>query len=461
MDSKPDTGAVLNHRKVVVVGGGLAGLAAGVRLAEAGFAPLLLERRPFLGGRAYSFEDRETGVEVDNGQHVFVGACNEYQDFLRKIDARDNVRIPDRLDAPVLRNGKTSRLKANALPGPLANIKALLFYGHLSPAAKLRLFYGLLRIRLAKRKSGGVMEEKTFDLWLRQNLQNDETIDNFWNLITLPALNDDIRDVNADMGVMLFQTALMGAPQNAAIGYPVVGLSSLAGTAASNFIHDAGGEVRCGVGVSDVGFKEGRFRVQTSDGEAIRADACVVALMPDKMLEILPESHREDPFFSRAQQVQTAPIVGVHIWYDRTIMDDIFVAAIDSPVQWVFNVTGMRETREEDSGQHVVISLSGAWKWKDIPKAKLQELFVAEMARLFPVAGAANVQRFLVVKMLDATFRVVPGSGRHRLPQQTPEPGFFLAGDWTDTGWPSTMEGAVRSGNIASDLAIEYMKGMG
>ncbi len=451
----------MSRRRAVVVGGGLAGLAAGVRLAEAGFAPLLLERRPFLGGRAYSFEDRETGVEVDNGQHVFVGACNEYREFLQKINARDNVRMPDRLDAPVLRNGKTSHLKANALPGPLANFKALLFYGHLSPAAKLRLFYGLLRIRLARRKSGGVLEEKTFESWLRENLQTDETIDNFWNLITLPALNDDITDVNADMGVMLFQTALMGAPQNAAIGYPVVGLSSLAGTSASNFIHDAGGEVRCGVGVSDIGFDEGRFRVQTSNGEAIQADACVVALMPEKMLEVLPESLRGDPFFSRAQLVQTAPIVGVHIWYDRPIMDDIFVAAIDTPVQWVFNVTGMRETQEEDGGQHVVISLSGAWKWKDVPKAGLQELFVDEMARLFPAAGAATVKRFLVVKMLDATFRVVPGSGRYRLPQKTPEPGFFLAGDWTDTGWPSTMEGAVRSGNIASDLAIEHLKGLG
>lgn len=120
----------------------------------------------------------------------------------------------------------------------------------------------------------------------------------------------------------------------------------------------------------------------------------------------------------------------------------------------------MRETQEEDGGQHVVISLSGAWEWRDTPKAELRELFLAEMARLFPVAGAANVKRFLVVKMLDATFRVVPGSGRYRLPQKTPVPGFFLAGDWTDTGWPSTMEGAVRSGNIASDLAIEHLKGL-
>ena len=460
MDPKPHTGTVVNRRRAVVVGGGLAGLAAGVRLSAAGWKTLLLERRPFLGGRAYSFEDRETGVEVDNGQHVFVGACNEYQEFLRNIGAQDNVRIPNRLDAPVMRNGKVSRLKANALPGFLANTQALLSYGHLSPAAKARLFYGLARIRFVKRKPGGSLEDETFDSLLRRNMQNDETIENFWNLITLPALNDDIRDVNADMGVMLFQTALMGAPHNAAIGYPVVGLSSLAGTAASDFIHAAGGEVRCGVGVNDIGFEGGRMQVRTSAGETIQADACVVALMPDKMLDVLPDSNRKDPFFSQARMVQTAPIVGVHIWYDRPITDDIFVAAIDTPVQWVFNVTGMRESQEEDGGQHVVISLSGAWKWRDTPKAELRELFLSEMARLFPVAGAAKVKRFLVVKMLDATFRVVPGSGRYRLPQKTPVPGFFLAGDWTDTGWPSTMEGAVRSGNIASDLAIEHLKGL-
>ena len=121
----------------------------------------------------------------------------------------------------------------------------------------------------------------------------------------------------------------------------------------------------------------------------------------------------------------------------------------------------MRGTEDDDGGQHIVISLSGAWKWKDMPKAELRELFTAEMARLFPTASAANVKRFLVVKMLDATFRVVPGSGRYRLPQKTDEPGFFLAGDWTDTGWPSTMEGAVRSGNMAADLAIEHLKGLG
>ena len=457
----PHSDPVLNRRRAVVVGGGLAGLAAAVRLSEAGYEPLLLERRPFLGGRAYSFEDKETGVEVDNGQHVFVGACNEYQEFLQKIGAQDNVRMPKRLDAPVLRNGKMSRLKANGLPGSFANIKALLFYGHLSPAAKLRLLYGLLRIRLAKRESGGPMEDETFDSWLRRNMQNDETIENFWNLITLPALNDDISDVNADMGVMLFQTALMGAPHNAAIGYPLVGLSSLAGTAASNFIRAAGGEVRCGVGVNRIGFDDGRIRVQTSAGETTSADACVGALMPEVVLDVLPESHRGNSFFSQARKVQTAPIVGVHIWYDRPIMDEMFVAAIDTPVQWVFNVNGMRGTEDDDGGQHIVISLSGAWKWKDMPKAELRELFTAEMGRLFPPAAASNVKRFLVVKMLDATFRVVPGSGRYRLPQKTDEPGFFLAGDWTDTGWPSTMEGAVRSGNMAADLAIEHLKGLG
>ncbi len=457
MAPEPSSDTALTGRRVVVIGGGLAGLAAAVRLAEAGLSPLLLERRPFLGGRAYSFVDRDTGVEVDNGQHVFVGACFEYKEFLDRIGASSNAHIPERLDAPALRQGKLSRLKAAAVPGPFANLKALLGYGHLSVGAKLRMLYGMARMRLASRGPGGPLENENFDSWLRRHGQNDETIENFWNLITLPALNDDVTEVSADMGLMLFVTALMGDPEKAAIGYPAVGLSSLAGVAAAEFIEAHGGEVRCATAALSVGFDDGRVEVQTADGGIIHARACVSALMPGALLGILPEDLRAGPFFSGAAGIQTAPIVGVHVWYDRPVMDEKFVAVIDSPLQWVFNVTDMHGD-DDRGGQHIVISLSGAWRWKDTPKAELREIFEREMARQFAAASSATVTRFLVVKMLDATFRVVPGSAQYRLPQKSPQPGFFLAGDWTDTGWPSTMESAVMSGNRAAGLAIDYLK---
>ncbi len=460
MASKPDSGTVLSSRRAVVVGGGLAGLAAAVRLSEGGYAPLLLERRPFLGGRAYSFVDRESGAEVDNGQHVFVGACTEYRDFLCRIGAWGNVHVPARLDAPVLRGGKVSRLRAGGLPGPLANLGVIARYGHLSLRGKLRLLYGMSRLRFAVRKAGGPLEYETFDSWLRRHGQDDDTIESFWNLITLPALNDDVREVSADMGAMLFQTALMGDPGKAAIGYPLVGLSSLAGSAAAEFVRSHGGEVRCRAGVDGIGLGGGPVEVRISGSETISAESCVAALMPSGLLAVLPEERRSDEFFSNASRIETAPIVGVHIWYDRWVMDETFMAVLDSPVQWVFNVTAMHG-EADGGGQHIVISLSGAWKWKNMPKAELREVFEAEAATLFPAAASARATRFLVVKMLDATFRVVPGAARYRLPQRSPEPGLFLAGDWTDTGWPSTMEGAVRSGNRAADLAMEYLAGKG
>ena len=159
-------------------------------------------------------------------------------------------------------------------------------------------------------------------------------------------------------------------------------------------------------------------------------------------------------FFKPAESVQTAPIVAIHIWYNRPVLSEKYTAVLDSPLQWVFNDT-LLKSRDDSGGQHIVISLSGAWEWQDHSKEELKEIFTAEMARTFPQARTAIITRFTVVKMLEATFRVSVGSLASRLPQQTPVPGFYLAGDWTDTGWPSTMESAGRSGNLAADCVAQ------
>lgn len=448
-------------KHIAVVGGGLAGLAAGVNLSRRGFRVTVFEKRPFLGGRAFSFNDPETGVEVDNGQHVFVGACAEYMSFLRDIGTWENVRMPGRLEARVIRNGKSSWLKASSwIPGSAANLPALLGYGHISIMDRLRLLYGMMRIRFTRRKQGGPLEDETFDGWLRRHGQNDETISRFWNLIVLPALNDDITEVGADAGLMLFQTALLGAPHKAAIGYPVVGLSRLAGDAAENFIRENGGQVRKSGDVARLCIEDGSaIGIELESGEHVAADAVLTAVPATETLGLVQKSGIDNSHFSPAGQIETAPIVGVHIWYDRPVFEDRFVAVLDSPLQWVFNVTRMheRETENTGNGQHIAISLSGAWQWKDRSKAELQEIFVTEMNRVFPAAADAEVTRFITVKMLDATFRVAPGSEQNRLPQETPVPGLFLAGDWTRTGWPSTMESAVRSGNLAADALAKYL----
>ena len=382
-------------------------------------------------------------------------------DFLSEIGAWQNVRMPRRLAARVIREGRSACLRASALiPGSAANLPALLRYGHISAIGRIRLLYGMMRIRFTRRRPGGPLESETFDHWLRRHGQTDETISRFWNLIVLPALNDHISEVSADAGLMLFQTALLGAPEKAAIGYPVVGLSRLAGDAAQSKIEESGSTVRVASDVARLVFENDVVQgVELESGEFEPADAVVVALPANAMLDLIPAEQTALEFFKPAAQVETAPIVGVHIWYDTEIFDDLFVAVLDSPLQWVFNVTRMHEhdPEESNSGQHVAISLSGAWEWKDKSKAELQEIFVAEMARVFPAAQSAKITRFITVKMLDATFRVTPGAEQHRLPQKTPISGLFLAGDWTQTGWPSTMESAVRSGNLAADAVVNHL----
>ena len=442
------------NRRVVIVGGGLAGLAAATRCARLGLSPIVLEKRGYLGGRAFSFVDRDTGVEVDNGQHVFVGACTEYREFLQEIGAWHLVYEQPRLDIPVLRDGVVSRLSWSRISG-LRMLPSLLAYRHLGFIDRLRVIYGVVRLRMVNRERDS-LDAETFKHWLERHGQNQSTITRLWNLIVLPALNDDIGDVSAHAGVTLFRTALLKGRSEATIGYPRVGLSALAGEPTLTHLSATGGEVRRACEVEALEMEDGRVaRARLTDGSVLDGDSFIVAVPHNALSDVLPSEVAADPSIATAAQLETAPIVGVHIWYDRPVLDEEFIAVLDSPLQFIFNVTALHPSEPVDppGGQHVVISLSGAHRWVQLDRSELRELFVAEMARAFPAAAGANVTRFLSVKQVHATFRVVPGAEAHRPPQRTPVANLFLAGDWTRTGWPSTMESAVRSGNLAAEAA--------
>ncbi len=442
-------------RTVVIIGGGIAGLATAVRLIQYGIKPIVLEKRPFLGGRAFSFVDSDTGIEIDNGQHVFIGACDQFQQYIHDIRASDQIKLEKRIEFPVLKRGKTSWLKARKLPGALSNLSALLGYKHVGLTGKIRILRGLLSIKLTRLSRNSLHDLITFDDWLRDHGQNDETIQNFWNLIILPSLNDEITGVSAHTGIELFKVALLGAAQNPAMGIPLSGLSTLVGENAKKYIESHGGEIRTGVDVESLHIAKGVIAgACTVNGELIEGEAVVSAVPAAAMTPLLPGGNDgKDDFFTPAETVKTAPIVAVHIWYDRPVLTEKFVATLDSPLQWVFNDTDLKSRNEP--GQHIVISLSGAWEWQDKTKQELRDIFTEEMAKTFPAARSATITKFTVVKMLEATFRVSPGSQKRRLSQRTPLPRFYLAGDWTDTGWPSTMESAVRSGNLAAEYIAE------
>ncbi len=445
-----------NERSVAVLGGGLAGLSAARALIERGFRVSLVEKRRFLGGRAYSFHSRDAGVEVDNGQHVFMGCCEYYIDFIRALGTYHDAALQNSLYAQIILDGKRGKLASSPSLGPLHLIPSFISYPHLGIGDKLRVAYGLLRAGLTNRlKRSESLDSQTFYDWLKHHHQSDRAIDNLWNLIILPTLNDDARHVNADMALMVIKQGLLSRPQDAAIGYSRVGLTSLAGAPAQRFIEDRGGSVMLGKTVRSLLFNGDRVcGARLSDGSELKADAYISALPFRTLLDSLPHDRAADPFFARVADLASAPIVGIHLWYDRPVMEETFAAFLESPVQWVFNRSRI-QGNGGPYGQYVCISLSGAWDFIDRPKDELRELFEKEMKRLFPMARDATIEKSLVIKQPEATFRCLPGVASRRPSQATPIPNLFLAGDWTDTGWPSTMEGAVRSGAYAARALAE------
>ena len=451
MGGKPDTGELVS-KTVIVLGGGLAGLSAARSLMDRGYRVTLVEKRPFLGGRAYSFYDPQVENEVDNGQHIFMGCCTYYLDFLKALGAVDKIYLQDRLRAEVVLDGELGVLSSTPFLGALHLLPSFIRYRHIGFRDKILVVYGLLRVKLANlSKHFREMDQQSFHEWMKRHHQTDRAIDNLWNLIILPTLNDDIRNVSAAMGLMVLREGLLKKPRDATIGYARVGLTSLTGEPAKRYLEEGGGVLLLGRGVRSVVVQEGQVSgVELSDGSVLRADGYVSALPFGVLLQVLPDDVSHGSFFANAAELDSSPIVGIHLWYDRPIMDQDFVAFLDSPIQWVFNRTRI-QGQVDDDGQYLCISVSGAWDFVSRPKDELRDLFIREMERLFPRARGAGVRRVLVVKQPEATFRSTPGAVEHRPSQATPIPNLFLAGDWTDTGWPATMEGAVRSGVFAAD----------
>ena len=436
----------------MVIGGGLAGLSAACALAERGITVTLIERRNYLGGRAFSFIDPRTGMELDNGQHVFLRCCTEYIDFLNKIEVFAQTTLQQRLHVTVAdRDGKRGVLSSTRfLPAPLDVLPSLLLYRHLGPMDRLRVIRGMMSIRRTNReRERERLESMSFRDWLLQHGQNDRTIVALWELITLPILNDTIDDASAYMGIMAFQDSLLAGKGMADLGYSRVGLSTLVSDGARRYIESRGGRLIMGHRVSDLRLDNGRVTGVKVGEETIDADA-VISAVPWDGLERLVISEDADTHLSSVNppQLEWAPIVGLHIGYDRPVMDEPFLTVLDSPIQWIFNRSLMQESA--DANSRVLVSISAAWREAGMTEDELRDMAEAELRAVLPDTTTSSMTYFRVVKQPQATFRCLPGTQDQRPPQSTTIPGLFLAGDWTQTGWPATMESAVRSGNLAA-----------
>jgi squalene-associated FAD-dependent desaturase len=456
-----------------VIGGGLAGITAAIALAESGADVTLLEARPRLGGATCSFQ--RDGLIVDTGQHVFLGCCSAYRGLLAKLGMTAHAPLQDRFDVTVLAPGRSAsqrsasqlgasqrsasqprraRLRRTALPGPLHMLPALGRYPFLSLAERAKVSRPALAMRRVD-PADPAADTQRFGDWLAARGQSERARRALWDLFSVSALNIAGDDASLALAATVVKTGLLGKNNAADIGVAALPLGELHGDAAATLLAKLGAQVTMGAKVSSIQpDQESRFRVRLARDTDLAADAVVLAVPHEKAAALIPPDALPAGTVASWAGLGASPIVNVHVIYDRPVTDLPFAAAIDSPVQWVFDRTRISGISASNHGrpgqQYLAISLSAADEYADVPAARLREQFVPALAELFPAARDARVTEFFVTRERRATFRQAPGSGALRPKTATLRPGLVLAGAWTDTGWPDTMEGAVRSGLAAA-----------
>jgi squalene-associated FAD-dependent desaturase len=446
-----------------VIGGGLAGITAAIALAESGADVTLLEARPRLGGATCSFS--RDGLTVDTGQHIFLGCCSAYRGLLDRLGMTEHTTLQDRFDVTVLAPGgsagsggptppaprrpRKARLRRTALPGPLHMLPALGRYPFLSFAERASVARPALGMRFVDPADPAV-DTQRFGDWLAKRGQSERTRRALWDLFSVSALNIAGDDASLALAAVVVKTGLLGKNNAADIGVAALPLGELHGDAGATLLAKLGAQVALSTKVSAIEPDSGGgFRVALAQGDPITADAVVLAVPHEKAAPLIPAGALPEQTVAGWAGLGASPIVNVHVIYDLP-----FVAAIDSPVQWVFDrtkISGISAVNHGRPGQqYLAISLSAADQYADTPAAQLREQFLPALAELFPAARDAQVTEFFVTRERRATFRQAPGSGALRPKTATARPGLVLAGAWTDTGWPDTMEGAVRSGLAAA-----------
>ena len=448
-----------NEPSALVIGGGLAGIAAAVRLAESGWRVTLLEARSSLGGRAFSFVDRETGRDLDNGQHVIVGACRNLIAFFERIGVGDLWHVQPRLNVDVYdRAGRRGKLYGLGGPAPAHLLAAFVTYRHLTLGDKCRAIRGVIAAMLADRRSDE-MDTTSFYDWLRAHGQSERCIYNLWNVIIEGTLNDNIRDVSAAMGLMIIQDGLLQGRREINLGYPKAPLGQAVGAPSEAYLRQLGVRTILGCPVHAIeADADGLVQRVAASGERVFSADAYVSAAPFWILPTLIPDHLADKApFDSLTGLQASPIVNVHLKYDRPVMDGDFCYFLDSPLQWVFNDSLIRGSDGSRGGQVLTVSISAAWDHIDLPRTELASRIADEMRTTFPKARQAQLVNSTVVKQRNATFRCTPGAQRFRPGPATASPNLFLAGEWTDTGWPSTMEGAIISGYNAAAAVMSSL----
>ncbi|HEX8882582.1 MAG TPA: hydroxysqualene dehydroxylase HpnE [Candidatus Acidoferrum sp.] len=439
---------------MIVIGGGLAGLAAAVALADSGWRVRLFEQRPFLGGRATSYVLPD-GEHVDNCQHVTLGCCTNLEDFYRRVGTSGKIRFFDRL-LFLDPQGRRGEMKAGALPAPFHFTGSFASFAPLTLPDKLAIARAMLDIIQHAGNPPGLRETGGISMleWLRRGGQTKGAINRFWRVVLVSALNEELERADARFGVDVFWKAFLSSSTGYRMGVPAVPLSNLYDGCKAE-IERRGGEVVLRSPVRGLKLESGQLAgVHFDENREESADAYIFAIPHTVLAELLSESLKQsDPSLAHLDKIKNSPITGVHFWFDRPVMDEPFVTLLETTTQWIFNKTALYRSSAQGT-QYLQLVISASYEFLRKSRQEIIELCLAEVRHALPKTRDAQLLKATVIKETAATFSPEPGVDRWRPRQATAIPGLFLAGDWTQTGWPATMEGAVRSGYLAAEALV-------
>ncbi len=477
---------------VAVAGGGLAGLAAACALADSGFRVTLFEKRPFLGGRASSWEHPGTGEVVDNCQHVLFRVCTNLVEFYQRIGVADQIRWYDEMTF-IEPGGRTSIMKSSPLPAPLHTAPSFLNFKFLDAADKLAISRALIPLTLAPQRDTG----QSFQQWLDRHGQTKQAVERFWRPILVSALSEDLDLISISAAAQVVRESLK-SPAARHMGVPTVPLTDLY-NAAGDYIRARGGILHFRQPLETFSADSSQVQLRLKEQDEDRDsnpeepfDYLILALPFDNLDRVLPQVPESEPIREKISHFETAPITGIHLWFDRQITDLDHAVLLDRTIQWMFHKSRLQPMRSqspaaerrnnapqgasrgfgdehdqapegrkkesptdaeqpEAKGSYIELVVSSSKTLIDQSRSEIVDLALREVREFFPAARQANLVKSTVIKELHATYSPRPGIDAHRPSAATAWPRVFLAGDWTATGWPATMEGAVRSGYLAAE----------
>jgi squalene-associated FAD-dependent desaturase len=434
------------QKSVTVVGAGIAGMSAACALADAGFRVQLVDRRGYLGGRASSYLHPGVGEVIDNCQHVLFGCCTNLIGFYRRIGSSDRIHWTSKMTM-IEPGGRQSQLKSSQLPAPLHGLPSFLAAHAFSLQDKLslaRAFQALLR---------PVPSDSTENLgaWLQRHGQSRGALERFWQLVIASALNASIESIAMPYAAKVIRELFMNSAEAGSMGMSTVPLSKLYDPAIA-YLADHGGCTLLQTFVEGAAWdkEHEQWIIRTRKGE-LTSDYLVVALPFEGMQQLLPNMPATDNTPKLADQIlrhQHSPICSVHLWFDREITELEHAVLLNRNIHWLYNQSRLQHRQ----GVHYVeLVISASKSFAELKREETIALALHELAEFFPRVKDSQLQKAALVKEVHATFCVTPGIDAARPAAQSPWPNCFLAGDWTATGWPSTMESAARSGHLAAE----------